>query len=94
MSRYKNQDFYVRLRLMARKIGHTILISLLFLLGIGETHGQKLKINTLPEGIYNAYVDGKDTVAIVHLREVFVFPQVKFKNKREQARYNKLVRDV
>ena len=94
MFRYKNQDFYVRLRLMARKIGHTILISLLFLLGIGETHGQKLKINTLPEGIYNAYVDGKDTVAIVHLREVFVFPQIKFKNKREQARYNKLVRDV
>ena len=94
MSRYKNQDFYVRLRLMARKIGHTILISLLFLLGIGEAHGQKLKINTLPEGIYNAYVDGRDTVAIVHLREVFVFPQVKFKNKREQARYNKLVRDV
>ena len=94
MFRYKNQDFYVRLRLMARKIGHTILISLLFLLGIGETHGQKLKINTLPEGIYNAYVDGRDTVAIVHLREVFVFPQVKFKNKREQARYNKLVRDV
>ena len=33
-------------------------------------------------------------MAVVNLREVFIYPQVKFKNKREQAKYNKLVRDV
>lgn len=55
---------------------------------------QKLKINTLPEGVYKAYVEGNDTIAIIHLKEVFVFPPIKFKNKREQVQYNKLVRDV
>ena len=57
-------------------------------------HAQKLKINTVPEGLQKAYLDGKDTVPIVNLREIYIYPQVKFKNKREQARYTKLVRDV
>lgn len=51
-------------------------------------------MNTLPENYYKAYVDGKDTIAIINLREVYVFPKVKFKNKREEQKYNKLVRDV
>ena len=50
-------------------------------------HAQKLKINTVPEGLQKAYLDGKDTVPIVNLREIYIYPQVKFKNKREQARY-------
>lgn len=33
-------------------------------------------------------------IPIVNLREIYIYPQVKFKNKREQARYTKLVRDV
>lgn len=53
-----------------------------------------MKINTVPEGLQKAYLDGKDTVPIVNLREIYIYPQVKFKNKREQARYTKLVRDV
>ena len=52
-------------------------------------HAQKLKINTVPEGLQKAYLDGKDTVPIVNLREIYIYPQVKFKNKREQARYTK-----
>ena len=27
-----------------------------------EVHAQKLKINTVPEGLQKAYLDGKDTV--------------------------------
>ena len=57
-------------------------------------HAQKLKINTVPEGLQKAYLDGKDTVPIVNLREIYIYPQVKFKNKREQALYTKLVRDL
>ena len=57
-------------------------------------HAQTLKINTVPEGLQKAYLDGKDTVPVVNLREIFIYPPVKFKNKREQARYSKLVRDV
>ena len=44
-------------------------------------HAQKLKINTVPEGLQKAYLDGKDTVPIVNLREIYIYPQVKFKNK-------------
>lgn len=55
---------------------------------------QTLKYNTLPEGVYKAYVDGRDTIPIVHLQEIYIYPQMRFKNKREQDNYNKLVRDV
>ena len=57
-------------------------------------NAQKLKINTLPEGLHRAYIDGKDTIAIVHLPEVYDFPKMRFKDKKEQNNYNKLVRDV
>ena len=57
-------------------------------------HAQKLKINTVPEGLQKAYLDGKDTVPVVNLKEIYIYQPVKFKNKREQARYTKLVRDV
>ena len=36
------------------------------------THAQKLKINTVPEGLQKAYLDGKDTVPVVNLREIFI----------------------
>lgn len=77
---------------MVRKRWHILLI-LFLLCGIGGK-AQKLKINSFPEGVQRAYLDGKDTVAVIPLREVIVFPKLHFKNKREQARYNKLVRDV
>ncbi|WP_347396153.1 DUF4294 domain-containing protein, partial [Parabacteroides leei] len=69
-------------------------IMVLFLLCVTAGQAQKLKINTLPEGVQRAYLDGKDTIAVVNLQEVFVFPQMRFKNNREQQKYNKLVRDV
>lgn len=48
----------------------------------------------VPDGHQRAYLDGNDTVAIVHLPGVYIFPEIKFKNKKEQQRYTKLVRDV
>ena len=77
---------------MTKKRWYKILI--LFLFCAVGSQAQKLKINTLPEGVQRAYIDGKDTVPVVNLQEVFIFPQVRFKNKREQEKYNKLVRDV
>ena len=77
---------------MTKKRWYKILILFLFC-AIGS-QAQKLRINTLPEGVQRAYVDGKDTIPVVNLQEVFVFPQMRFKNKREQEKYNKLVRDV
>jgi hypothetical protein len=47
-----------------------------------------------PEGYQTGYVEGNDTIAIVHLPEVYVFPELKFRNEKERVQYNKLVRDV
>lgn len=58
-------------------------------------NSKQVKMNTLPEGFQKAYLDEKkDTVAVVNLREVVVFPPIVFKNKRQEVAYNKLVRDV
>lgn len=69
------------------------LLVLLLLISI-EGKTQTIKTNILPEGYQKAQIQNGDTIAVVNLREVFVYPPVKFKNKRERNRYNKLVRDV
>lgn len=55
---------------------------------------QSIKFNTLPEGVQRAILDKGDTIAVVNLHEVYVYPAVTFKNRRQQDKYNKLVRDV
>ncbi len=39
-------------------------------------------------------VDHGDTIPMVTMRTLYVYPPYKFRNKREKARYDKLVRDV
>lgn len=58
------------------------------------SYAQSVGINILPEGVQRAYKDGNDTIAIVRLPEVFIYPQMRFKNNRDEVNYNKLVRDV
>lgn len=67
---------------------------LILLLSGMMVQAQSLKINTVPEGVQRAYLDGRDTVPLVRLQEVYVYPEIRFKNKRQEAKYNKLVRDV
>ena len=76
-----------------REKGIYYLLALLLLISI-EGKTQTIKTNILPEGYQKAQIQNGDTIAVVNLREVFVYPPVKFKNKRERNRYNKLVRDV
>ncbi|WP_085537332.1 DUF4294 domain-containing protein [Massilibacteroides vaginae] len=66
----------------------------LFILYCASLSAQSIKMNVLPKDHYKAYVDGSDTVAVVSLRDIYVFPEIKFKNKKEQQKYTKLVRDV
>jgi len=62
---------------------------------ITGVQAQKVKSNTLPEGYRRAYIDEKgDTIPVVSLREIYVFPQARFKNKKEEENYYKLIRDV
>ena len=69
-------------------------IGLSYWLGSSESKAQSIQMNTLPEGYHRAYVEGNDTIAVFNLRDVYIFPRVKFRNKREEAKYWKLVRDV
>lgn len=66
----------------------------LLLASVGEARAQVPRTDILPEGYQRAQVENGDTMAVVSLREVFIYPQIRFRNRREQARYNKLVRDV
>ncbi|MCC8199391.1 MAG: DUF4294 domain-containing protein [Tannerellaceae bacterium] len=69
---------------------------LFILLSVTEIKGQVIpQKNVVPEGYQRAYIDeNNDTIPIVRLRTVYVYPEVKFKNKKEQQQYTKLVRDV
>ena len=70
-------------------------ISLFVLFGFcTEISAQEAKKQTLPEGYVKAYVEGKDTIPVYHLREAIIYPPMKFKNKREEENYYKLIRDV
>jgi len=73
------------------------ILSLTFLLIIvTEIKAQVIpQKNVVPEGHQRAYIDeNNDTIPLVRLRTVYVYPEVKFKNKKEQQQYTKLVRDV
>ena len=55
---------------------------------------QNINPKSLPQGLYKAVIDKGDTIALIQLREVFVYPELRFRNKREKQKYDKLVRDV
>jgi len=52
------------------------------------------KLRVLPKGMQFAVVEGNDTIPVIFLKEVLVFPPLKFKNEKERREYDKLVRDV
>jgi hypothetical protein len=73
------------------------LYSILLIAGVlccCQSQAQSIKIKDLPPNLYQAVIDKGDTIAMVHLGEVFVYPELRFKNKRERQYYDKLVRDV
>ena len=87
------------------KLIHTIKIACIFLLcclafcfdapaqdkpGSG-TPGRKIIV---PKGYQLAVIEGNDTIPVVYLKEVPVFPPLVFKNNKERQEYDKLVRDV
>ena len=70
-------------------------ILLFFLLSFTGVAAQSpYRVDMLPPNYRPAYVENGDTIAVISLREVYVFPKRTFKNKKEQQDYEKLVRDV
>jgi len=49
---------------------------------------------TINGTIVKACIDKGDTIPYIEMRTLYVYPPYRFKSKREQMRYNKLVRDV
>ncbi|MEZ7915482.1 MAG: DUF4294 domain-containing protein [Macellibacteroides fermentans] len=64
------------------------------ILSSASTFAQDVSMNSATAGFQPAYVVGEDTFAIVNLPGVYIFPEMKFKNKKEQDNYYKLIRDV
>lgn len=71
-----------------------ILLFILFTFICMGIQAQQIMTDILPEGYQRAILEGNDTVAVVNLRDVVVFPELKFKNEKEKVKYTKLVRDV
>ncbi|MDL2256510.1 DUF4294 domain-containing protein [Parabacteroides sp. OttesenSCG-928-K15] len=67
---------------------------LLFVLCCLTGKAQNVITNVLPEGYQRATIEGNDTIAVIPLRGVIVYPEIKFKNEKERQAYTKLVRDV
>jgi hypothetical protein len=59
-----------------------------------KSQAQGIKIKDLPPDLHKAVIDKGDTIAMVYLPEVIVYPELRFKNKRAKQNYDKLVRDV
>ena len=65
--------------------------------GVGESRAQEkeLQVKVKPVRGYTYIVDEYgDTCRLTYLRELVVFPELKFKNKKEEEFYWKTVRDV
>ena len=58
------------------------------------THAQKLTPTVIIGHKVPVCVYKGDTIPYITLKNVFVYPQLTFKNKKQQKYYNKLVRDV
>ncbi len=74
-------------------IFHIVFIVGWLLVGSSSIKAQE-PITTMNGLVVEACIDKGDTIPYVKLRTVYVYAPLRFKNKREQIRYNKLVRDV
>ena len=76
----------------------TVFLFVLFMPTFYKGFAQSMMISpsrtSVPEGYMRALVNGKDTTLVVYLHDVYVFPEMKFKNEKERQEYAKLVRDV
>ena len=79
----------ILLRNMVRNMFYKIVIILSLC-----TFGVQAQNLNNSNSVQRAYIENKDTIPIVDLQEIIIFPQKHFKNKYQQEKYNKLVRDV
>ncbi|MPL84227.1 hypothetical protein SDC9_30191 [bioreactor metagenome] len=73
-----------------------ILIIMVFMTGLIASSSARQMHEPLSPGSQRlaVMVDGNDTVYLAFLRDIYVFPKVKFKNKKQEQFYWRTVRDV
>jgi hypothetical protein len=71
-----------------------VLFLLFFQYGSSQERQPLRLINFVPEGYLRAYIEGNDTIPLINLPEIYVFPPMAFKNDKEKQQYTKLVHDV
>ena len=96
--RFKVQDWLFSLQMLLLKEVRfwlsTGLLVALWVLTPDQGFAQSAANVKVPEGYMLALVNGRDTILVVYLPEIFVYPELKFKNEKEKQEYTKLVRDV
>lgn len=51
-------------------------------------------VNADEQHLQSAHIEGNDTVATYYLHEIFIYPPMQFKNKKQERFYWRTVRDV
>lgn len=74
-----------------KKIVILIISFLLYCAGASITAQSRI---SSPPGLQRAYVDHGDTIILVQLRNVYIYPPYKFRSDKEEKQYWKMVRDV
>lgn len=54
----------------------------------------QVKSETEKERQFPAYVENGDTIAIVGVQEIIIYPPIAFQNEKQRMQYNRLVRDI
>ena len=76
------------------KVYILVIFALVFQYGYAHASMNLQANHSVTGGYLMDLVDGRDTIRIIDLPEVFVFPEWVFKNEKEKQEYTKLVRDV
>lgn len=67
---------------------------ILFLLVCPFYVGAQTQVKTIPDNNYPAYTEDGDTVPVIVLSDIVIFPPTVFRSEKEEQQYRRMVRDV
>jgi hypothetical protein len=67
---------------------------ILFLLICPFYVGAQTQVKTIPDNNYPAYTEDGDTVPVIVLSDIVIFPPTVFRSEKEEQQYRRMVRDV
>lgn len=89
--------YYIFVTFAAMKRQLQILLVLLLLIsGFNDSVFAVNKAETLPPGAQKVWmqVDGNDTIYLAFLKDIYVYPKIKFNSRKQEEFYWRTVRDV